>query len=161
MAVQAEAEAEAALSEAHAASMELAAAAVPSSCVRRGRTEADDDEEDEDVEDEITNALRSENYETVLSLLKDADDSRRAEQVRSEEVARDALEKATLREIALTEEKAKVHELRKKLRRLESSSVCIGHLARAPAPSPSVRHLLCTDSPRACRVGLPAPCERL
>ena len=62
------------------------------------------------------------NYETVLSLLKEADDSRRAERAKTEEVEREAMERTTLQELALSEERAKNIELRKKCRRLESTS---------------------------------------
>ena len=68
--------------------------------------------------------LRHDNYDTVLSLLKESDDTRKLERARTEEKERDAMEKATLVELALAEERAKVLDLRKKLRRLESTSVC-------------------------------------
>ena len=130
IAAQAEAEAEAALSEVHAMSVELAAATEASS-FKTDAAHAGTGHQEREIEH--AEALQSDNYETVLSLLKDSDDSRRAEQSRTEEAEHEALEKATLREIALADEKAKVLELRKKLRRLETTSV------RATAPPLTAR----------------------
>ena len=70
--------------------------------------------------------LQDGNYETVLSMLKEADDSRKEERARTDEAERDALEKETLHDIALADEKAKVLELQKKLRRMQSTT---GHLS--------------------------------
>ena len=125
IAVQAEAEAHAALDEAHALSRELAAKA-------EAKTLAHDDAIDVS---EPAETLHEGNYETVLSLLKESDDSRKADKLRTDEAEREAAEQATLREIALAEEKAKVIELRKKLRRLQSTSVRKRLEPAEPAPA--------------------------
>lgn len=62
------------------------------------------------------------NYETVLSLLKEADESRQAERARTDEAEREALEQSTVHELQLAELQEANLELRKRLRRLEASS---------------------------------------
>ena len=67
-------------------------------------------------------AAADNNYETVLSLLKEADDSRKAEGRARAEVERDAAEVATLHELTTLELTQENASLRAKLRRLETES---------------------------------------
>jgi polyhydroxyalkanoate synthesis regulator phasin len=73
-------------------------------------------------ETEVRPSHASGNYETVLSLLKESDDSRKEERQRTEDAEREALESATVHELAFAELRKMNLELRKKLRRLEGSS---------------------------------------
>ena len=66
--------------------------------------------------------VRATNYDTVLTLLKEADESRQEEKLRSEEGERERAERATLLEITISDLRAANHDLRQKLRRLESAS---------------------------------------
>jgi len=66
--------------------------------------------------------LKGENYDTVLGLLKECEEARKAERKRVDEAERDAQEGKTVHELALQELQLANLELRKKLRRLESES---------------------------------------
>ena len=66
--------------------------------------------------------LRGENYDTVLTLLQEAEQGRKAERRRAVEAERDLAEQRTLFELREQERRLETHHLVIKLRRLEAAS---------------------------------------